>query len=76
MISVRIKQFEWHGVWIEVKANLEGEEILGLVSGIMNSYRDVAVARRQPRLGNYLMDGSPLCRMRRAASLSTLDAAC
>ncbi len=50
--------FEWHGVWVEVKVNLEGEEILGLVSGIMNTYRNIAATRRQPRLGNYLMDGS------------------
>lgn len=52
--------YEWNGVWVSVTNSLEGDDVLALVSGIMNTYRDIAATRRWPRLGNYLMEPSSI----------------
>jgi Domain of unknown function (DUF6602) len=50
--------YEWK--WVSLKNALEGDEVLGVISGIMNTYRDIAASRRWPRLGNYLMEPSSI----------------
>jgi len=52
--------YEWNGVWVTPGHTLEGDEILAFVSGVMNTYRDIAARRRWPRLGNYLMEPGSL----------------
>lgn len=45
---------------MSVENTLEGDDVLALISGIMNSYRDISITRRWPRLGNYLMEPSSI----------------
>ena len=52
--------YEWNGVWVSIKNSLEGDDVLAFVSGNMNTYRNIAVTRRWPRLGNYLMEPSSI----------------
>ena len=40
--------------WIEWAQDEPAEELIGLIVSIMNSYRSIAAARKQPLLGLYL----------------------
>ena len=43
------------GGWVKWPQTGELEEVVGFVAGIMNGYREIAVTRRWPRMGVYLV---------------------
>ena len=42
--------------WITWQRRYAYEEVVGFIAGIMNTYRDIAKTRKEPRLGRYLID--------------------
>lgn len=42
--------------WKTWEQTYEFEEVVGFIAGVMNTYREIAATRKEPRLGRYLTD--------------------